>query len=236
MQNEEQPKLINLVFVLIIITVVVLIIISRINLGWQNVQEVAAALAVVIIFFVIVYFIIRRLLNAYRSSSDYIPTYPDINDDNYEYSSDFEGIEKKDSSPKIKNDFDTILGSIGIGFNPLQIKDEEDAENQLVVFLDSRFPDKSLTGGHTSTGKKVDIVIDGTYSIELALVNNEARLVSLMEQILRYKMDFGQVAVILLDSGEVPAYTMEKYVDSYKKAGAKVIIKKISVAKKDKEE
>lgn len=235
MQNEERPKWINLVFVIIIIAVVLLIFISRSNLGWQKVQEIVIALIIILVFFLIVYLASRRLFSSSRSLSDDISTPPDIDENSYEYSSDFELAEKKNSIPESENDFDTVLGSIGVGFNPDQVKDEEDAENQLLIFLDARFPNKSLTGGHTSTGKKVDIVIDGTYCIELAIVNNEARLVSIMEQILKYKMDFGEVAVILLDSGEVPAYTIEKYVDSYKNAGAKVIIKKISIDENDKE-
>jgi hypothetical protein len=152
-------------------------------------------------------------------------------ENSYEYSSGAEALEQPISAPKVEYDFDTILGSIEQGFNPGIVKTEEECENQLIQFLGTRFPNKSLTGGHTSTGKKVDIVIDGTYCIELAVVNNEGRLVSLMDQILKYKMDFGEVAVILLDSGEVPAYTIEKYIDAYKQAGAKVIVKKCNIEK-----
>lgn len=230
MPDERTSKWITLVFVLLIIVAIILIFIGRTNVGWQNAQEVVATLIVIMVLFVIVYFVSRRLLSSSLSSSD-DRLIRNIEENSYEYSSGAESIEQQSSAPKVEYDFDTILGSIEEGFNPGIVKNEEESENQLIQFLDTRFPNKSLTGGHTSTGKKVDIVIDGTYCIELAVVNNEGRLVSLMDQILKYKRDFGEVAVILLDLNEVPAYTIEKYIDAYKQAGAKVIVKKCNIEK-----
>jgi ABC-type cobalt transport system substrate-binding protein len=228
MPDERTSKWIALVFVLLIIVAIILIYIGRTSLEWQNAQEVVATLIIIMVLFVVVYFVSRRLLGSSLSSSD-DSLARNIEENSYEYSSGAEFLEQPNSTPKFEYDFDTILGSIEQGFNPGIAKNEEDAENQLIGFLNTRFPNKSLTGGHTSTGKKVDIVIDGTYCIELAVVNNEGRLVSLMDQILKYKRDFGEVGVILLDLNEVPAYTIEKYIDAYKKVGAKVIIKKCHI-------
>jgi hypothetical protein len=214
-----------------IVGAIIFIFVGQTNIDWQNTQQIIVALIIIIVFFVVVFLARMRLLSFYRSSSDDGLTGHPIE----EYSSDFESVEKQSSVPQIENDFDTILRSIEEGFNPGPVKDEEDSENQLIRFLNTRFSNTSLTRGHTSIGEKVDIVIDGTYCIELAFVSNEARLISLMDQILKIKQDFGEVAVILLDVNIVPAYTIEKYVDSYKKAGAKVIIKKCYIEEEGKE-
>jgi len=230
MPDERTSKWIALVFVLLIIVAIILIFIGRTNVGWQNAQEVVATLIIIMVPFFVVYFVSRRLLSSSLSSSD-DSLARNIDENSYEYSSGAEFIEQQSSAPKVEYDFDAILGSIEGGFNPSIVKTEEGYENQLIEFLNTRFPNKTLTGGHTSLGEKVDMVIDGTYCIELAVVNNEGRLVSLMDQILKYKMDFGEVAVILLDPNEVPAYTIEKYIDAYKQAGAKVIVKKCNIEK-----
>jgi hypothetical protein len=234
MPDERTSKWITLVFVLLIIVAIILIFISRTSVGWQNAQEVVATLIIIMVLFVVVYFVSRRLLSSSLSSSD-DSLARNMKENSYEYSSGAEFLEQQISAPKVEYNFDTILGSIEGGFNPGIVKNEEEFENQLIQFLNTRFPNKILTGGHTALGEKVDIVIDGTYCIELAVVNNEGRLVSLMDQILKYKRDFGEVAVILLDLNEVPAYTIEKYVDAYKQAGAKVIVKKCNI-KKDSQE
>jgi ABC-type cobalt transport system substrate-binding protein len=233
MSDERTSKWISLAFVLLIIVAIILIFIGRTNAGWQNAQEVVATLIIIVVLFIVVYFVSRRLLGSSLSSSD-DSSARNVEENSYEYSSGAEALEQPISAPKVEYDFGTILGSIEQGFNPGTVKNEEDAENKLIGFLNTRFPNKSVTGGHTSTGKKVDIVIDGTYCIELVVVDNEGRLVSLMDQILKYKRDFGEVlAIILFD--DVPTYTIEKYVDSYRKAGAKVIVKKCNIEKDSQE-
>jgi len=234
MPDERTSKWITLVFVLLIIVAIILIFISRTSVGWQNAQEVVATLIIIMVLFVVVvYFVSRRLLSSSLSSSD-DSSARNMKENSYEYSSGAEFLEQQISAPKVEYDFDRILGSIEEGFNPGIVKNEEGSENQLMQFLNTRFPNKTLTGGHTALGEKVDMVIDGTYCIELAVVNNEGRLVSLMDQILKYKRDFGEVvAIILFD--DVPTYTIEKYVDAYKQAGAKVIVKKCNITKEGQE-
>lgn len=227
MPDERTSKWIALAFVLLIIVAIILIFIDRTNVGWQNAQGLVATLIIIVVLFVVAYFVSRRLLSSSLSSSD-DSSARNMEENSYEYSSGAEVPEQPSSASNVEYDFDTILGSIEQGFNPNMVKNEDEAENQLIQFLNTRFPNKSLTGGHTSTGKKVDIVIDGTYCIELAVVDNEGRLISLMEQILKYKRDFGEVlAIILFDS--VSTYIIEKYVDSYRKVEAKVIIKKCHI-------
>ena len=98
-------------------------------------------------------------------------------------------------------------------------------------FLNDRFPTHAESHGHTSKGKPIDIVIDGTYAIELIIVDNEGKLVSLMDHVLKFKEDFGIVVVILLDTGEVPFFIIEKYIREFEKIGVKTIVKKVSYLK-----
>jgi len=226
MPVQEKSRLINLFFLLMIVGAIIVIVVVQTNLHWQNTQEIAVALIIVVVFFAVAYLVGRHLL---ISSDDdglagsYVPK------NNYNDSFNAECAESQSSEPRIEYDFDTVLGSIEGSFIPDATKNEEESENQLIQFLASRFPNKMLSRGHTSGGEKVDIVIDGTYSIYLAVINNEGRLVSLMDQILKSKRDFGAVAVILLDMGEVSTYTIEKYVDSYEKTGVRVIVKKCRI-------
>jgi hypothetical protein len=228
MPSEGTSKLIRFFFFLMIVGAIIIIIFGQTNLDLQNIMGAIVVLIIIIVFFVVLYFARRRLSG---SSSDASHADRYMEKDSYEYPSSVESLEKHSSAPQAENDFDTILRSIEEGFNPGPVKDEEDSENQLIRFLNTRFSNKTLTRGHTSLGEKVDIVIDGTYCIELAFVSSEGRLISLMDQILKIKQDFGEVAVILLDVNIVPAYTIEKYVESYKKAGAKVIVKKCNIKK-----
>jgi len=231
MPVQEKSRLINLFFLLMIVGAIIVIVVTQTNLHWQNTQEIIAALIIIIVFFAVVYIIRRNLLTSSDDglAGSYIPK------NNYDDSSNAEYVESQSYAPKTEYDFDTVLGAIEGSFSPDATKNEEESENQLIQFLRSRFPNKMLSKGHTSTGEKVDIVIDGTYSIYLAVINNEGRLVSLMDQILKSKRDFGAVAVILLDMEGVPTYTIEKYVDSYEKTGVRVIVKKCRVEDDGKE-
>jgi hypothetical protein len=125
-----------------------------------------------------------------------------------------------------KNEFDLIVQSIDKNFSPIVEKDEEDCENQLINYLNSRFPNNVQKRGHTTEGRRIDIVIDGTYALELIIVSNEGKLVSLMDQVLKSKKEFSEVAVILLDIGKVTSDRIEEYINDFKAEGVKTIIKK----------
>jgi hypothetical protein len=143
-----------------------------------------------------------------------------------------ENIKNEDISHlSLGEDFEGVLWSIKDDFNPEIVSDEEEAKGRLMIFINDRFPDHIENIGHTSAGKPIDIVIDGTYAVELIIVDSEGKLISLMDYVLKFRGDFGAVAVVLLDTGEVPVFIIEKYVKEFEKIGVKTIVKKVSYLK-----
>jgi len=206
-------KWIALSFIILFILIVLLVVFG-------------GTIGITISFLVLIFLIITVLFFASRHRLNSSESYP-IDDLEDMHNDDFDSV--KDSSiseNKMKTDFEVVLQSIDSSFNPTYVKNEDDLEQQFLNFLNRRFPERIQRQGHTSSGRKVDVVIDGTYSIELIVVNNEAELAFLMTQINRSKTDFGEVAVILYDIGKVPSSKIEEYVRRYEEIGAKVLIKK----------
>ena len=124
-----------------------------------------------------------------------------------------------------QNKFDIIIQLIRESFRPTATDNEDECENQLITFLASRFPAIVQHRGHTSQGRKIDLIIEGTYALELILVSNEGKLISLMEQIVRSKQDFSKMAVILVDVHQVPFEKIEEYCREFEHLGITTIIK-----------
>ena len=57
-------------------------------------------------------------------------------------------------------------------------------------------------------------------------MNNEGKLVLLMDQMLKSKEDFGKNAVILVDINKIPASKIKEYVTEYERIGIRTIMKK----------
>ena len=125
--------------------------------------------------------------------------------------------------------FDEMVGIIDAGFEPFDVMNEKDAERQLMQFLNQRFPNVTMVPGHTSTGTRIDIVIEGTYAIELVTADNESRLVTLMHQIMESKWDFVRIAVIIVDLGKIPTEQIQGYVNEYQKLDIKTIVKQSNI-------
>lgn len=132
---------------------------------------------------------------------------------------------------KVTSVFEEILQYIESNFNPKFIKDKGDFKNQLIVFLKTKFSNEIASGGHTSIGGEVDIVIDGTFAIRIKIIKNEGGLIFLVDQMIEYKRDFNKSAVILLDIGEVTTNKIEEYIDEYREMGIQTIIKKAWIKK-----
>jgi len=215
----DKQKLVNLIFISIIILIIVFIV-SNGSVDVEVSNEliiIAVILTIVLIIFVMVYLFSRAHKESFISQK----------------SDEIEGhIKSEDISHfKLGEDVERILWSIKNHFNPKVVSNEAEAEKQLMNFLDSRFPTHAKSRGHTSKGKPIDIVIDGTYAIELIVVDNEGKLVLLMDHVLKFKEDFGIVVVVLLDTDEVPVFIIEKYVKQFENMGVKTIVKKVSYLK-----
>jgi len=123
--------------------------------------------------------------------------------------------------------FDKIVQALQDGFQPKNVRNEDDGEAQLMHFLTVRFPNVVQSRGHSRQGRKIDLVLEGVYALELILVINEAKLQALMNEINDAKQDFSKMAVILIDIGEVPATTLQQFIQEYQQLGVKTIVKKV---------
>ena len=173
--------------------------------------------SIIVIIFIGLFLLLRYIRNVKFSSMNDQSRYheePQLKEKNIGH------IEKR------KSGFDEIVQSIADGFHLDSVKDEEDCENQLITFLNKKFPQKIFRRGHTSRGVKIDLVVEGSYALELIVVNNEGRLISLMEQMLKSKQDFGKNAVILVDINKIPASKIKEYATEYERIGIRTIIKK----------
>jgi len=132
---------------------------------------------------------------------------------------------------KVRSLFEEIIQYIENNFNPKFIRDKGDLKTQLIVFLKTKFSNEIASGGHTSMGGEVDIVIDGTFAIRLKIVKNEGGLIFLVDQMAEYKRDFNKSAVILVDIGEIVSGKIEEYMSEYIEMGIQTIIKKIWIKK-----
>ena len=121
---------------------------------------------------------------------------------------------------KRQGEFDTILEYIEEQFEPEDVRDENDFEKQLTIFLKSKYPDRIKRQVETSKGK-IDIVIDNKYAIELKIADSKGKLRDLVGQALWYKKEFDNVAIILLDVSKLPRSQIKEYIDEYEKQGVK---------------
>jgi len=132
--------------------------------------------------------------------------------------------EKKVTKTEIKrqSEFDSILEDIENGFEIEECINEEDFEKQLVQYLKYKLP-KIKRQVATRKGT-IDLVIDDKYAIELKIAHNKSRLRDLKGQIHDYLKVFDDLAVIILDVGELKRSEIKEYVDDYQELGAKVIV------------
>jgi len=133
--------------------------------------------------------------------------------------------EKKVTTIEVKrqSEFDSILESIEKGFEPEDVRDENDFEKQLTQFLKIKYPEKIKRQVETPKGK-IDIVIDNLYAIELKIADRRGKLRDLVGQVHSYKKVYSEVAVILLDVGKMSRSEIKEYVDDYENLGVKTII------------
>jgi hypothetical protein len=129
----------------------------------------------------------------------------------------------------MNNQFETIIRTIEAEFQLSDISTENEAEKALLYFLNSRFPNLIIARGHTSTGVRIDLVMDGTYAIELVTVDDESRLISLTHQILKAKDDFLDILVILVDMNKVSPDIIQNYLLVLNKQNIRYIVKKVNI-------
>jgi len=179
----------------------------------------------IIVIVIILYLLYWRFSNFCRKDKNV------DNKKNADYSTSRMSTFKNDEDFIIKNptySFDNIIESIKRDFFPKNVFNEEDCEKQLINFLNKKYPNKIFRHGHNSRGIKIDFVIEGTNAIELITLENEGKLLSLTDKILKLQQDFGKIAVILIDINKIDIIKIKEYAEELEKRGIKIIIKNIN--------
>ena len=143
-----------------------------------------------------------------------------------EYETDHKPIKQIDLNPlhNRANVFEGIISIIKNRFEPTSFENDEDCEKQLINFLTANLPSNVITRGHTTTGERIVIVIDGTYALELIIANNEEKLLYLMNLTMQSKKDFDNTAAVIIDIGAIPAEKIQEFSSEIKKIGIKTIV------------
>lgn len=151
----------------------------------------------------------------------FIPEHPKQN-------SEDKGI--KEEEPKIttievkrQSEFDSILEDIEENFEPEDVRDENEFEKQLTIWLKNKYPERVKRQVETPKGK-IDIVIDNKYAIELKIADAKGKLRDLVGQVHSYKKVYDNVAVILLDVSKMSHSEIKEYIDDYKNFGVKTLV------------
>ena len=124
---------------------------------------------------------------------------------------------------KRQSEFDSILDSIEKNFEPEDVRDENEFEKQLTIWLKDKYPDRIKRQVETSKGK-IDLVIDNKYAIELKIADGKGKLRDLVGQVHSYKKVYDNVAVILLDVSKMSHSEIKEYVEDYENLGVKTRI------------
>lgn len=188
---------------------------------------------------------------AYRPSrKDYLEFVWDHLDDdeiNYDQLKDF-ALKHRIVSPSFfgdskseefeKSDFETIINSLKVGFQPEAITNEEHLEAQLTIFLKAKFPDRKVQRQLTTkNGDQLDIVVNDKYVFELKVPRNRTHLRNLSAQIEEYVEQYPNLCVVIADisrlqmdgSGDVIeanlTQNIREYADKYKtKFGVETLV------------
>lgn len=120
--------------------------------------------------------------------------------------------------------FDRIIILIKNKFHPSSFKNDEECEKLLLSFLTENLPNNIITHGHTAKGDRLDIVIDGTYALELIVADKEEKLLHLMDLSLKSKKDFDKTAAIIIDIGHIQNDKIQEFTYEMKKIGIKTIV------------
>ena len=125
--------------------------------------------------------------------------------------------------------FDRIISLINNKFHPTSFRNDEECERLLISFLIENLPNNIITHGHTAEGNKLDIVIDGTYALELVVADSEQKLFYLMDLSLKSKKDFDKTASIIIDTGKIDSDKIQEFTNEMKKNGIKTIVIKLNL-------
>ncbi len=125
---------------------------------------------------------------------------------------------------------DEVLSIIQAEFKPEVIRDEEDLEKQLTIFLKLKLGEERVIRQGYRGGKRVDILIDGYYGLELKLADSNQSLASLPTQLKLYSRRLEDVAAVIAIPGNVEID--EEILDILDEEGFKYIVINAEITRK----
>lgn len=118
-----------------------------------------------------------------------------------------------------QNDFEAIINSIKVDFDPEAITNEEHLEAQLTVFLKAKFSERKIHRQVTIQGRDIlDILVDDEYAFELKVPHARADLRNLGGQLEEYQEQYPNICAVIydvVDSGL--SEDIADYADKYKR-------------------
>ncbi len=174
---------------------------------------------------VLIIAVLVKYIRYVKQSISESPSYRYNKENSYDYVKKLH-ISNDATSTELKDEFKIIQNKIKRGFNPTS-ESEETCENELVDFLNKKLPGRIISKGQSVNGRRIDFVFEGTYALELVVVNNEGKLISVMDQMMKSKDTYSKVLLILVDIGAIPTSKINDYASQYESIGIPTIVKSI---------
>lgn len=135
----------------------------------------------------------------------------------------FFGLESKEVGNE--RDFENIINSIKVDFQPENIKDEKELQSQLTIFIKAKFPELKIEREvKTKSNNKLDIVIDDNLVLELKVPKTRIILRDLGAQLEEYAEEYPNLCAVIADTSGTPLHDgkilditkdIEEYADKY---------------------
>ena len=118
-----------------------------------------------------------------------------------------------------QTDFEAIINSIKIDFEPEAITNEEHLEAQLMVFLRAKFSNRKIRRQVTIQGRDIlDILVDDKYAFELKVPHARSDLRNLGGQLEEYQEQYPNLCAVIYDIVDSNlSQDISDYVDKYKR-------------------
>ena len=115
-----------------------------------------------------------------------------------------------------EGEFRSIINSIRDEFAAENILDEHSLEDQLMIHLRAKFPNKKIERQQQSPAdERVDILIEGKYVLELKVPKSKNDLMSLAQQLKEYKRSFPYVCAVIADITREQEIKLAQHIKHY---------------------
>lgn len=115
-----------------------------------------------------------------------------------------------------EGEFRSIINSIRDEFTAENILNEQHLEDQLMIHLRAKFPNKKIERQQQSPAdERVDILIEGKYVLELKVPKSKNDLMGLAQQLKEYKRSFPYVCAVIADITREEEIKLAQHIKHY---------------------